>query len=74
MRDREYKVEIKKAQEIKFASIVEYMKSGNNKPQIAIQALDVILREPSCNNPWVFFFNWIECGSIYIVEYINIKT
>lgn len=51
MRDREYKVEIKKAQEIKFASIVEYMKSGNNKPQIAIQALDVILREPSCNNP-----------------------
>uniref|UniRef100_A0A8D8VXJ5 Protein argonaute-2 n=1 Tax=Cacopsylla melanoneura TaxID=428564 RepID=A0A8D8VXJ5_9HEMI len=51
MKDKEYKVEIKKAQEINFASIVKYMNTGVDQPQIAIQALDVILREPSCVNP-----------------------
>lgn len=50
MKDKEYKVEIKKAQEINFALIMEYARSGVNKPQIAIQALDVILREPSSMN------------------------
>jgi hypothetical protein len=50
MKDKEYKVEIKKAQEISFASIVEFMRTGVNRPQIAIQALDVVLREPCSLN------------------------
>ncbi|KAL1449782.1 hypothetical protein WDU94_002257 [Cyamophila willieti] len=60
MRDKEYKVEIKKAQEINFASILQFVNSGVDQPQIAIQALDVILREPACINP-----NFIRVGRSY---------